>query len=53
MLTKIMKVFSREIILLQHYVLNVYEIYLYFPEDKLAAEVDENGHIDRNKHKQN
>ena len=53
MLTKIMKVFSREIILLQHYVLNVYKIYLYFPEDKLATEVDENGHIDRNKHKQN
>ena len=48
-----MKVFSREIILLQHYVLNVYEIYLYFPEDKLATEVDENRHIDRNKHKQN
>ena len=53
MLTKIMKVFSREIILLQHYVLNVYKIYLYFSEDKLATEVDENGHIDRNKHKQN
>ena len=36
-LTKIMKVFSREKVLLKHYVLNVYQIYLYFPEDKLAT----------------
>ena len=45
-LTKIMKVFSSEVISLQHFALS-YRIALYFPEDKLAVEVDENGQKDR------
>ena len=43
---KIIKVFSNEKILLQHSVLN-YQIDLYFSEHKLAIEVDEKGHTDR------
>ena len=43
---KIIKVFSNEKILLQHSVLN-YQIDLYFSENKLAIEVDEKGHTDR------
>ena len=40
-LTGIMKIFASEKILLQHY-----KIDLYFPEHKLAIEVDEKGHKD-------
>ena len=47
---KIIKVFSNEKILLQHSVLN-YQIDLYFSEHKLAIEVDEKGHTDRDKKK--
>ena len=47
---KIMKVFPNEKILLQHSVLN-YQIGLYFSEDKLAIEVDEKGHTDRDEKK--
>ena len=43
---KMIKVFSNEEILLQHSVLN-YQIDLYFSEHKLAIEVDEKGHTDR------
>ena len=47
---KIIKVFSNEEILLQHSVLN-YQIDLYFSEHKLAIEVDEKGHTDRDEKK--
>ena len=47
-LTKVMKVFAREEILLQHYVLG-YRINLYFLKHKLAIETDEKRHKDRNK----
>ena len=47
-LTRIMKVFAREEILLQHYVLG-YKIDLYFPKHKLAIEFDQKGHKDRKK----
>ena len=47
---KIIKAFSNEKILLQHPVLN-YQIDLYFPEHKLAIEVDEKGHTDRDEKK--
>ena len=43
---KITKVFSNGKILLQHSVLN-YQIDWYFSQQKLALEVDEKGHIDR------
>ena len=45
--TKIIKAFSNEETLPQHSVL-IYQIDLYFPEHKLAIEVDEKGHTDRN-----
>ena len=45
-ITKIIKVFSNEKILLQHSVLN-YQTDLFFSEHKLAIEVDERGHTDR------
>ena len=48
MLTKIIKVFASEEILLQHYVLGK-RIELYFPKHKLAIEVNEEGHKDRKK----
>ena len=44
---KIMKLFEKEEILLQHSVLS-YRIDLYFPKHKLAIEFDENGHKGRN-----
>ena len=47
---KIIKAFSNEKILLQHPVLN-YQIDLYFPEHKLAIEVDEKVHTDRDEKK--
>ena len=43
-LTKIMKVFASEKMLLQHFVLS-FKINLYFPKHKL---VDEKGHKDKN-----
>ena len=46
------KTFSCEKILEHHYVLKTY-INLYFPEHKLAIEVDEIGHKDRDEHKEN
>ena len=46
-LTKIMKVFASEEILLQHYVLS-YKSNLYFRKETLAIEIDEKGHNDRN-----
>ena len=46
-LTKIMKVFPSEEILLQYSVLS-YKIDLYFSNHRLAIEVDEKGHKDRN-----
>ena len=45
-LIKLMRVFSVEKILLQYYVLG-YKIDAYFPEHKLAIEIDELGHKDR------
>ena len=50
-LTKIMKVFASEEILLQHSVLN-YRIDWYFPEHRLAIEVDEKCNKGRNKLKE-
>ena len=50
-LLKIMKAFAKEEIKLQHSVLNYY-IDLYFPEHRLAVEIDEKGHLDRNKNKE-
>ena len=47
---KIIKVFSNEKILLKHSALN-YQIDLYFSEHKLAIEVDEKGHSDRDRKK--
>ena len=47
---KIIRVFSNEKILLQHSVLN-YQIDLYFSKQKLAVEVDEKGHTDRDEKK--
>ena len=47
-LTKIMKVLATEKILLQHPVLG-YRIDLYFPEHKLAIEVDEKDNKDSKK----
>ena len=49
---KIIKLLSNEKILLQHSVLG-YWIDLYFPEQKLAIQVDEKGHTDRNIKKEN
>ena len=49
--TKIMKLFSNVKILLQHSVLSK-KIDLYFLEHKLAIEVDEKGHTDRDVHKE-
>ena len=46
-----MKVFTSEKKLLQQYVLG-YQIDFYFPKLKLAIQVDEKGHIDRNKYKE-
>ena len=45
-----MQVFSNEKILLQHSVLN-YQIDLYFSENKLAIEVDQKVHTDRDEKK--
>ena len=45
-LQKLIKVFAKEKILIQHSVLK-YRIDLYFPDHKLAIGVDERGHKDR------
>ena len=50
--TKIIKTFSNEQILPQHFVLS-YQIDLYFPKHKLAIKVDEKGHTDRDERKEN
>ena len=42
------QVFTNEKLKPQHFVLNKYYIDLYFPEHKLAVEVDEKGHLDKN-----
>ena len=47
--SQIEQVFANEKIKPQHFVLNKYYIDLYFPEHKLAVEVDEKAHLDRNK----
>ena len=49
--TKIKKSFASKEILLQHSALS-YRIDLYFPKHKLAIEIDEKGHKDRNKYKE-
>ena len=51
-LTGMLKIFAREKILLQYSVLH-YRTDLYFPEHKLPIEIDEKGHKDRDKHKDN
>ena len=48
--TKIMKAFSNEKILLQNSVLN-YQIVLYFSKHNLAIKVHEKGHTDRDEKK--
>ena len=50
-ISKIAKLFSNEKVLLQHSVLD-YKIDLYFAEHKLAIEVDEKRHTDRDKIKE-
>ena len=50
--TKIIKTFSNEKILPQQPVLG-YQIDLYFPNHKLAIEVDEKGYTDRDERKEN
>ena len=47
---KIIKLFSNEKILVQHSVLN-YQIDLHFSKHKLAIEVNEKGHTDRDEKK--
>ena len=43
--------FTNEKIKPQHFLLNKYYIDFYFPEHKLAVEVDEKAHLDRNEDK--
>ena len=50
MLTRILKIFASKITLLQHSVLS-HRIDLYFSKHKLAIEVDEKGHKDRDEQK--
>ena len=52
LISKITKLFSNQNILLQHSVLG-YRIGLHFPRHKLAIEVDDKGHTDRDKRKEN
>ena len=44
-------VFSKEIISIQHLVLS-YEIDIYFPEHRIAVEIDELGHTNRDNNKE-
>ena len=53
MLTRIIKRFSNEEILQQHSLLSCFYINLYFLKHKLAIEIDEKGHTDRDEHKEN
>ena len=46
-----MKAFAKEKIKLQHFVLDCYSD-LYFPEYKLAVEIDEKGHLYRDESKE-
>ena len=46
--SQIEQVFANEKIKPQHFVLNKYYIDFYFPEHKLAVEIDEKAHLDRN-----
>ena len=50
-ISKIMKVFAKEKMKLQHSILNYY-IDLYFPEHRLAVEIGEKGHVDRDENKE-
>ena len=49
--SQIEQVFANEKIKPQHFVLNKYYIDYYFPEHRLAVEIDEKAHLDRNKDK--
>ena len=46
--SQIQQVFANGKIKPQHFVLNKYYIDLYFPQQKLAVEVDEKSHLHRN-----
>ena len=46
--SQIEQVFANEKIKPQHFVLNKYYTDYYFPEHKLAVEIDEKTHLDRN-----
>ena len=48
--SQIEQVFANEKIKQQHFVLKKYYINLYFPKHKLAVEVNENAHLDRNEY---
>ena len=48
---QIEQLFSNEKIKPHHFVLNKYYIDCYFPEHKLAVEIDEKAHLDRNEDK--
>ena len=49
-ISKIMKVFAKKKMKLQHSVLNYY-IDVYFPKYRLAVEIDEKGHLERDENK--
>ena len=49
--SQIEQVFANEKIKPQHFVLNKYYIDYYFPEHRLAVEIDEKAHLDRNEDK--
>ena len=49
--SQIEQVFANERIKPQHFVLEKYYIGFYFPEHKLAVEVDQKVHLDRNEDK--
>ena len=49
--SQIEQVFANEKIKLQQFVLNKYYIDYYFPEQKLAVEIDEKAHLDRSDNK--
>ena len=51
--SQIEQVFGNEKIKPQHFVLNKYYIDLYFPEHKLAVEVDGKVHLNRNEDEDN
>ena len=50
--SQIEQVFVNERIKPQHFVLNKYYIDYYFPEHKLAVEIDEKAHLDRDEDKE-